>query len=108
MGHGEAVAYGLIAAARLSERLDVAEEPVAEPITNALHGLGLAKRLPLKLAGHSAETVFELLRHDKKFRGGRLKFVLPERIGSVRIVDDVPEDDVRQILEELIEDEGQQ
>lgn len=108
MGHGEAVAYGLVAAARLSELLDVAQEPVADPITNALHGLGLAKRLPLKLKGHSPETVFDLLRHDKKFRSGRLKFVLPERIGAVRIVDDVPENDVRQVLNELIEDESQQ
>jgi 3-dehydroquinate synthase len=104
--HGEAVAYGLIAAARLSERIGVAEEPVAGPITKALDGIGLGRPLPVPISGHTPDTVFDLLRHDKKFRGGKLKFVLPERIGSVRIVDDVPEDDVRAVLAELVVDEG--
>jgi 3-dehydroquinate synthase len=35
---------------------------------------------------------------DKKAVGGRLRFVLPERIGRVELVDDVPEDLVRQAL----------
>jgi len=106
MLHGEAVSYGMIAAARISERLGVAEEPVAEPISRTLKGLGLAGKEPVCIDGHSPATVFDLLRHDKKFRGGALRFVLPERIGSVRIVDNVAEQAVRDVLEQLVVDAG--
>ncbi|MCD6288592.1 MAG: 3-dehydroquinate synthase [Candidatus Hydrogenedentes bacterium] len=104
--HGEAVAYGLVAAARLSERLGVAETPIAESIETALRGLGLARPIPVQIRGHSPSTIFDLLLHDKKFRGGRLKFVLPERIGSVRIVDGVPAETVREVLDEIVAEEG--
>jgi len=106
MRHGEAVAYGLVVAARLSERMDVAEEPVAAPVARALNGLGLARRWPVQIKGHSPSSVFDLLRHDKKFRDGRLRFVLPQRIGQVRIVDDVPPQLVREVLEEVVAGEG--
>ena len=38
------------------------------------------------------------MRTDKKAVGGRLRFVLPRRLGEVALFDDVPEDDVRQVL----------
>jgi len=102
--HGEAVAYGMIAEARLSERMAVADEPVAEPISRALKGLGLARKEPLHIKGHSPATVLDLLRHDKKFVGGVFRFVLPQHIGAVRIVDNVPERLVRTVLDELVDD----
>jgi 3-dehydroquinate synthetase len=41
------------------------------------------------------------MRHDKKAEAGRLRFVLPEAIGSVRIADDVTDDEIRQALASL-------
>jgi len=38
---------------------------------------------------------------DKKVRGGRVRVVLPHRIGHVVIHDDVPEDAVRRAVESL-------
>jgi len=102
--HGEAVAYGMIAEARLSERMGVADEPVAEPISRVFKRLGLARKEPLRIKGHSPATVLDLLRHDKKFLGGAFRFVLPQRIGAVRIVDNVPEQPVRAVLDELVAD----
>jgi 3-dehydroquinate synthetase len=39
------------------------------------------------------------MRTDKKAAAGRLRFVLPRRLGEVALFDDVPEDDVRRVLE---------
>jgi 3-dehydroquinate synthase len=94
----------MIAEARLSEKMGVADEPVAEPISRAFKGLGLARKDQLSIKGHSPATVLDLLRHDKKFRSGAFKFVLPQHIGAVRIVDNVPEQPVREVLDELVAD----
>ena len=104
--HGEAVAYGLIAACRLSERMGIAVEPVTEPVEQVLKALGMIGEMPIVLEDHTPATVLGLLRHDKKFRGGKMKFVLPERIGSVRIVENVPERFVREVLEGIIAGQG--
>jgi 3-dehydroquinate synthetase len=39
------------------------------------------------------------MRSDKKNVAGRMRFVLPRRLGEVALFDDVPEDDVRRVLE---------
>jgi 3-dehydroquinate synthase len=39
------------------------------------------------------------MRRDKKAVAGRLRFILPTRLGEVRLFDDVPEDLVRGVLE---------
>jgi shikimate kinase / 3-dehydroquinate synthase len=79
--HGEAVAMGMAAAARLSERLGFAEKGLAENITDTLSSLGLPTVLPKALA---PDHLLEAMRLDKKRAGGRLRFVLPLRIGEVR------------------------
>jgi 3-dehydroquinate synthase len=40
------------------------------------------------------------MRSDKKAEAGRLRFVLPRRLGEVQLIEDVPESDVRAVLEE--------
>ena len=39
------------------------------------------------------------MRNDKKTSAGRLRFVLPRRLGEAGLFDDVPEADVRRVLE---------
>jgi 3-dehydroquinate synthase len=45
--------------------------------------------------------VIAAMAHDKKKRHGRLRFVLPRRIGAVEIVDDVPPAVIRTVLDEM-------
>jgi len=45
--------------------------------------------------------MLEIMRADKKTRGGHLRFVLPQRIGRVEVVDDVPEQSVSRVWREL-------
>jgi 3-dehydroquinate synthase len=84
--HGEAVAYGLRAAARIGVALDVTPPDRAARIGAVLDALGLATEpLPYGLD--------EILRHlaaDKKHEAGRLRWVLPTADG-VEIRADVPD-----------------
>ena len=79
--HGEAVAIGMIAAARLAERKGVAQEGLARTIEDCLDGLGLPTRMP---AGMDRERLHAAMGVDKKRSAGKLRLVLPERIGAVR------------------------
>lgn len=101
MRHGEAVAIGMAVAARLAVRLGLCPMETAQRIITTLQQLGLPTAVP----AHPAETVWEAMTRDKKKRGGRLRFVLPHAIGHVAIHDDVPREQVLQVLEMLREDD---
>ena len=76
------MAIGLVAAARLSASLDVAEPGLPERIASALEALGLPTAPPPAL---DPARVLALARQDKKRRGGRIHAVLPVRPGETRI-----------------------
>lgn len=79
--HGEAVAIGMVAAARLAVRAGLAEAGLVEQIVGALDRLGLPRYMPARM---DPEEVLDYLQLDKKKRGGQVRFVLPVRIGEVR------------------------
>jgi 3-dehydroquinate synthetase len=82
--HGEAVAYGLRAAARIGVQAGVTPQERAERISRLLDVLELAiQPLPYPLA-----TVMDHLAADKKHAAGRLRWVLPTADGVV-IRDDI-------------------
>lgn len=85
--HGEAVAVGLCAAARLSQKLGhVSAADVARvEATVAAHALPTRLRTPLALG----ELVAAMGR-DKKVRAGQLRFVVLKKIGEAATADDVP------------------
>ncbi|HEX6988801.1 MAG TPA: 3-dehydroquinate synthase [Bacillota bacterium] len=96
--HGEAVAVGLVAAARLSARLGLFPAVDAARVERLLHRLGLPTRLP---AGLSPQQVLAAAGSDKKRRDGRLRWVLPAGLGRVVIRDDVPSEAVLATLQDL-------
>jgi 3-dehydroquinate synthase len=87
--HGEAVAIGLVMAARLSAELRHCTAAQAEQIAAviAAHGLPTALRAPLPV-----EPMLAAMRRDKKVRGGKLRFVLQDGIGAASTSDAVPEE----------------
>ncbi len=93
--HGFAVAIGMQAVADLAVRCGVADPTVAVRIGELLRAYELPTAIP---PDHDLATLRAFLRTDKKTRGGRLFFVLPEQIGSVRITDQVEEADVDAVL----------
>jgi 3-dehydroquinate synthetase len=80
--HGEAVSIGMVAAARLSERLGIAQADLADEIAAALYGLGLPVQAPSEI---DWETIVNGMRVDKKRLGGALRFALPQAIGRVQV-----------------------
>jgi 3-dehydroquinate synthetase len=97
--HGEAVAVGLVAAARLSERLGLCQASLAAQIEALLGALGL----PVRYRRFAPAELWEAMRHDKKWQGGAARFVLLERVGQPVTVPDVPRADVLAVLEALRE-----
>lgn len=94
--HGEAVAWGMIAAAHISTKLGRGDAESARRITERV--LSLA---PLPKVDARSPAILRLLRTDKKTRNGVVHFVLPREIGKVEIVNDVPEAAVLEAVNEL-------
>jgi 3-dehydroquinate synthase len=97
--HGEAVALGMVAEARLAERLGVADARTTRRQETLLRGLGL----PVRARAVDAEAVLAAITHDKKARDGRVPFVLAPSIGAFRVVYDVAPADVRAALASIVE-----
>lgn len=81
--HGEAVAIGMVAEARIAERLGLAEPGLADRIAAACRRLGL----PVTARDVDAAHVRSFLRADKKRAGAAIRFALPCAIGRVELVD---------------------
>ena len=95
--HGEAVAWGLLAATRLAELSDLLKPPEGERIARLVRAVG-----PLPpIRDLALEEVLKLLPRDKKAIGGRIHWVLTERIGKVRIIDTVSPRLVAAALQEV-------
>jgi 3-dehydroquinate synthase len=92
--HGEAVALGIVAEARLAERRGIA----GPETTRRQEALLAALQLPVRVSGIDGEAVIAAIAHDKKSRDGRVPFVLAPSIGSFRLVHDVGADEVRAAL----------
>ncbi len=95
--HGEAVAVGMVCAARLGERLGLTPPEVLLRQERLLQGLGLPTRLPAV----NISDMLRVMQHDKKAQHGRLRFILPRRIGQVEVVEDVPSETVMDVLRTL-------
>lgn len=85
--HGEAIAVGFVAAARLSADFGYIEQSDVERIIKVVKAHKLPDRLksPLKL-----DALFSAMQKDKKVRSGKLRFVVLESIGQAITKDNVP------------------
>jgi shikimate kinase/3-dehydroquinate synthase len=101
--HGEAVAIGMIGAAKLSQRLGLLPSAAVERQQALLQKFGLPtslreKRSSLKLSLAGITRAMEL---DKKVRGKAIHWVLLQDIGKTVIRSDVPQEDLQAILRKL-------
>jgi 3-dehydroquinate synthase len=93
--HGECVSIGMMCAARLAERLGRVDAKFVSRQRALLMALGL----PVALGEIDHDDLIRAMSHDKKVARGKLRFVLPTRLGHVELVSDVAVDDVRAVLE---------
>jgi 3-dehydroquinate synthase len=94
--HGEAVAWGMIAAAGIAAAVERTDQASASRIAEAVQRLG-----PLPKVQVRSRNILRLLQSDKKTRDGVVHFVLPREIGRVEVVNDVPEQVVIEAVDEL-------
>jgi 3-dehydroquinate synthase len=94
--HGEAVAWGMIAATDISVATDRIDQEAASRVRDAVLRLG-----PLPSVSVNSRNILNLLQTDKKTRNGKLHFVLPREIGRVEIASDVPDKLVLEAVDEL-------
>jgi 3-dehydroquinate synthase len=90
------VAIGMMCAARLAQRLGRVDAAFVERQRKLLESLGL----PLAVPNVAHDELIELMYHDKKAEHGKLRFVLPSRLGHVELVRDVAIEDIEAVLEE--------
>lgn len=92
--HGEAVAWGMMAAAFLGHELKVTPAPDVSRIISLVRRLEPLPPWP----NLSPAALLSAMRSDKKSRSGVLRFVLSPRIGQARTYDSVPQQAVERVL----------
>lgn len=90
--HGHAVALGMVYAAQLAEKLEMAEPGFAAAIEHDLDAC-----LLLIINPYSIHDMAEAMRKDKKAENGKVHFVLPRAIGDV-VMHDLTVDEVVELL----------
>ncbi len=98
--HGEAVSIGMVCASRLAVELKIFEQADCDRVVELLEKFDL----PVSLSGMQAKVsdVLSAMMHDKKKKAGKLRFVLPVKIGKVVVRDDIP----ARLIEKIILEAG--
>ena len=101
--HGEGVAIGCQLAFDLSARLGLCPQEAPDRLAAHLRAMGMNRRLadiPGDLPG--TEALIALMAQDKKVVAGRLRFILVRDIGSAVVIDAVPPDKLRALLDDAM------
>jgi 3-dehydroquinate synthase len=93
--HGEAVAIGMAAEARLAERLGWLEPATTARLVALIERFGLPTTIPDHLDPHA---LYEAMGRDKKNQRGEIRFILPRALGRVELTAAPREGDIRDIL----------
>ena len=92
--HGEAVAIGMVAAARIASSVGILRSRDADRIEALIKCVGL----PTRIAHLEFSDIYESYLHDKKFTGKMNRLILPVRIGAVKVKENVPDRLIKDVL----------
>jgi 3-dehydroquinate synthase len=98
MRHGDAVAVGMVAAANMAAALGRCDAALAARIRDLLERLGL----PVSVAGHNVAAIHAAMAQDKKRSGKKLRFIIPQALGDVVVIDDPGDDVVAQAIASVV------
>ena len=94
INHGQAVAAGMLAAARISNKLGILDKNELVRLKDVI----LSTALPTEIPNLDRERLLQAIKQDKKVSKGKIKFILPKSIGDVFITDRVSLSQVEEIL----------
>ncbi|MEM1011833.1 MAG: 3-dehydroquinate synthase [Planctomycetota bacterium] len=95
MSHGEAVAAGTVVACRLSADLGMMSAEEAKRVESLIQSLGLPTKIDPAL---DVDAILSAMQSDKKVRDGKIRLVLPTRLGAATVRDDVDDDLIRRVV----------
>mgnify|MGYP000098727458 CR=1 FL=1 len=95
--HGDAVSLGMIGESYISFKKNFCDKEVYERIKNLCNKY----KLYTSFEEIDFKKIVEFMKYDKKIKGGKLRFVLPEKIGRVKIGFEIEEKEVLKILKEI-------
>ena len=98
VGHGEGVALGLVASAQMAAMLGRCTPELAERIEALVDRMGL----PTSVSGYDIDAVMAAMLHDKKRSGKTLRFVIPQALGDVVVIDNPGDEYVRAALQRVL------
>jgi 3-dehydroquinate synthase len=93
--HGEAIAIGMCAAADLAVKLKIFQKDDAKLLKSLIKSYKLPTNIPKDI---SVSDIIDAMEIDKKVREGKLRFILPESIGRVRIEGDINRELIKEVL----------
>ena len=96
--HGEALSLGIIAACAISIKTAGLPQERRDAVVDLLQRFELPTLLP---PGFSRSKIFDALKFDKKFEGGKIRFVVTPSIGAAYLTKEVTLDDIREAVENL-------
>ncbi len=99
--HGECVALGSLAAARISLNRGILKEEEYDKI----RGANIAFDLPVRFTGPTAEEVLLATKKDKKMDAGVIRFVLLDQIGEAKVFTDVTDQEILEAADALRQEE---
>src|SRR5512139_1412517 len=85
MRHGEAVAIGMVYAAKLAHRIGQCDARVPERVEKLVRDYGLPAGLSAMKERPAEARIMDAIQVDKKAEGGKVRFVLPKKIGEVAV-----------------------
>jgi 3-dehydroquinate synthase len=94
--HGEAVSLGIVAACAISVKRAGLRPEQRDAIVDLLKEFGLPTRFPPKFP---RKKILDAVKFDKKFEGGKIRFVVLPRIGAARLATDVTMEDIREAVD---------
>jgi len=95
--HGEAVAMGMVAVGQLAVQRGLWKETEAKRQKRLIEKAGL----PSKWPGLELEAVLNSLKGDKKVKDGKVSFVMPLKIGDVRIFNNISNQEINECLQKI-------
>lgn len=95
VNHGEAVAIGMVVAGKIAVKMGYWSEQASQRQDQLITKAGLPKMVPHML---EVGDILEALKSDKKVKGGKVRFVLPETIGSATVTDQVSSEIVSDVV----------
>ena len=100
--HGEAVAIGMIGAALISQKLNLVDGEKVARLKNLIERFEMYTHCE----GCNVEGIYNALFRDKKTVGGKINWVLMKDFGNVEITVEVPEQIIKDVLKEIIQNKG--